>query len=375
MLNSQMIPPGAIIGCLGDGQLGRMIGIAAAQLGYRMAYLGPGGRDSPAGHVAYWIRPWDIHGEVNEELLDEFCSLVSVVVIEWENVPLSLVKRIEARGRRVCPDSRTIEIAQDRKLEKELAESLGIPVGEYQLVSCIHDFFVDGTDSLDYDAVMKLRRNGYDGHGQIRIKAGQSVKQAWRDLKNAPCILERKIDFACELSVIVVRKRASTEKMVTYGPFKNTHEDGILRSTLYPAQCSTLTKADLAKAMHDTISFTQRIAEFLDLDGILTVEYFVSAIGEVLLNEIAPRPHNSGHLTIDCSNTCQFKQYVLAACNRPFGSSEFHHGGVMHNILGDEIDNILHLESELAVHLYGKSEARKGRKMGHVTRRIPLLLA
>ena len=370
-MKSAVIMAGACIGILGDGQIGRMEILQGAPLGYTFFVLGPGGKNSPAGQIATWAEAWGPHGEVSDEVFEAFCARVSRILIEWENVPLPLVKRIEARGIPVCPDSRAIEIAQDRKLEKGLAESLGIPVGEYRLVGCSNVFFVDGTDSLDHDAVMKKRRNGYDGQGQIRIKAGESVKQAWRDLKNAPCILERKIDFACELSVIVVRDGTGEQEMSVYGPFENKHEDGILRTTNYPAQCSSLSRSDLKKAKQAVVTATKTIAESLDLYGILAVEFFVTKTGHILFNEMAPRPHNSGHLTIDCCYTSQFTQYLLAACNLPAGSTYFHSAGTMKNLIGtDYLAESLQLRHlGYSVHDYGKTIAKVGRKMGHAVRR------
>jgi 5-(carboxyamino)imidazole ribonucleotide synthase len=370
MTNTKVIPPGSTLGMLGDGQLGQMTAIAAANLGYKIAVLGPGGRDNPTGHVAYWAKAWNRDGTVSDELLDEFCEVVgpdSAIMLEWENVPVELVERIKAKGIPVRPDSNVLSVAQDRLLEKQCAESLGIPVTKYE--NC------EGTQhpllyyKVQFDSILKTRREGYDGKGQVRIPAVGSVDGAWNELRNVPCILERVVDFACEISMIVAR--APGQEMVVYGPFENIHEDGILRSTtLHTARGSCIsgfpeTVADTIKEKAEEAATA--LAENLDVHGLLAVEFFVLDDGTVLFNEMAPRPHNSGHITIECHYTSQFEQYVRAVCNLPLGSSDFHSYGDMTNILGSDAEKWQEYlgRENLALHLYGKGEHKPGRKMGH----------
>ena len=369
-----IVNPGAVIGILGDGQLGKMIALAAAHVGYKVAVLGPGGRESPAGQVAYWAKAWEASGEVSESLLDEFCSRVAVVMIEWENIPVTLVERIEARGIPVRPGSKVLAVAQDRLLEKQCAETLGIPVPTY---SNVEQGMLNPEDLgiVPHERILKTRRNGYDGKGQVRIPPGSSVEDAWQALKLVPCVLEHVVDFASEVSVIVARapQTASDVKAeyVVLGPFENSHEEGILRATHYPIGSirGHVMRSDAARL---AIEATIKIAQHLDVHGLLAVEFFVTRDGEVLFNEMAPRPHNSGHLTIECCDTSQFEQYVRAACNLPWGSTYFHSRGVMYNILGDEVEKWMEFlpQQRLALHLYGKGEAKPGRKMGHVTYRV-----
>lgn len=359
-MKSEIIAPGATLGVLGSGQLGRMIALSAAPLGYRIAVLGPGGRDSPAGHVSFWAEDWKDPHNVSDEPLDTFCGLVSVVLIEWENVPVELVRRIERRGVPVRPDSIVLGVAQSRALEKDCAQHNGIPVPRYRVIA-------DARDIAGFSGgILKTLHGGYDGRGQIRLSSALPLEHAWSELKRVPCILEDVVDFTHEISVIVARQFGtdSESRLVTYGPFENRHEGGILRTTTYPARVP-------AKAAADACEYARRLAAHFDLHGILAVEFFVTRDGGVLFNEMAPRPHNSGHLTIDACATSQFEQYVRAACNLPWGSMRFCDGmSVMHNIIGDELDGWLgHLnEAGTFLHLYGKTSVQPGRKMGHLTR-------
>lgn len=373
MPENKIIAPGATIGILGDGQLGKMIAMAAAKLGYKVAVLGPGGRESPAGHVAYWAKAWGASpASIDEELLAEFLDLVSVVLIEWENVPISLVERIEARKVPVRPSSKVLAVAQDRFLEKECAEELGIPAPFFLNVETDSDVAtctgkLKGRD-YPFGAILKTRRNGYDGKGQIRLLPGTSVADAWGQLNTVPCILEEVIDFACEVSVIVARTPDPASEMVAYGPFQNEHENGILRATTYPMNHPDIRKM-LPEIRSDAREAALQLADHLDVHGLLAVEFFVTKEGRLIFNEMAPRPHNSGHLTIECCDTSQFEQYVRAACGLPLGSACFHSSGCMVNILGDEVEewlDILH-RGRAALHMYGKDTATDGRKMGHVT--------
>ena len=355
----KIIEPGAVIGILGDGQLGRMTAIAAAQLGYRVAVLGPGGRDSPTGQVSWWAEAWSDGVQVGEEILDQFCRLVSVVLVEWENVPLALVDAIEKRGVFVCPGREALRISQDRLLEKELARSLGIPTAGCLAVG--HDT-IEQMPIAPEAFILKTRRDGYDGKGQVRLQRGMSFQKAWCELGSVPCILETVVDFAAEMSIIVAR---SSTQVVVYGPFENEHKDGILASTRYPSRHPLVVNAIVTGSAD---RYSRQLAEALDIHGLLAIEYFVSASGDVIFNEMAPRPHNSGHLTIECCITSQFEQYVRAACGLPLGRADFRSSGRMRNLIGDDAScPVRLLEESAALHLYGKGEARPGRKMGHQT--------
>lgn len=366
MQEREIIPPGSTLGILGDGQLGRMLAMAAAKLGYKVAVLGPGGRQSPAGHVAYWAEAWSKDNNVSGKLLYEFCKLVSVVMIEWENIPLDVVQRIETIGIPVRPSSDVLAIAQDRLLEKQCARALGIPVPKFWNIERIEDWWEDCWDSTTA-CILKTRCNGYDGKGQVRILPGKSTKDAWITLGEVPCTLETVVNFACEISVIVARSPATGE-MVTYGPFENGHRGGILRVTKYPLS-QKYTAPPFSSVKSRAVARARKLAEHLNVHGLLAVEFFVGKDGRVLFNEMAPRPHNSGHLTIECCDTSQFEQYVRAVCNLPLGRARFHSHGEMRNIVGEVNQWSKHLAKDHAsLHLYGKSEARGGRKMGHTTR-------
>lgn len=367
-MNMDTILPGSGIGILGDGQLGKMTAMAAAQLGYKAVVLGPGGRESPAGHVAYSAKKWGSGAAVDEKLLEEFCRLVSVVLIEWENVPLELVEKIEAKGIPVRPSSKVLKVAQDRLLEKDLAEKLGIPVPPFRKIDSLKDLG-PGFRLARGPSILKTRRNGYDGKGQIRIPSDGSIKEAWKELGEVPCILEDYIDFAGEVSIIIAHS-PHTSDMAAYGPFENIHKQGILRHTKYPVANPRLLKM-LPKVTTAALDAAQRLALHLKVHGLLAVEFFVKKSGTVLFNEMAPRPHNSGHLTIECAYTSQYGQYVRAACNLPFGSTHFHSGGEMINLIGAEVHGWLDYAGGIrSLHLYGKDAIKEGRKMGHVVRRI-----
>jgi len=361
-----IIQPGATIGVLGDGQLGRMLAIAAAQLGYRVAVLGPEGRTSPAGQVAYWAEKWENGCNVSNQLLAEFCTMVSVVLLEWENVPVSLLQRIQQRGVAVRPGTDALRAAQDRFYEKRLARRLGIPTTPFGNIQK-EDDLVDVQEDFGRPSILKTRNGGYDGLGQVSVAGPEELPAAWAKLHRQPCILEEVVNLKREISVIVARvpeQESIRRQCVTYGPFENVHRDGILRTTRY-VHTSEATQSEERVAIRAATT----LAEELDIHGLLAIEFFVTQEGSILFNEMAPRPHNSGHLTIECARTSQFEQYVRAACNLPLGSVEMV-SGTMQNIIGDEVVSWFTGGSSLSrekLHLYGKREVRSGRKMGHVT--------
>jgi 5-(carboxyamino)imidazole ribonucleotide synthase len=348
-----VVPPGSTIGILGGGQLGRMLAMAAAQLGYR-CHIFDADRQAPAAQVAaaHTQAAW-----VDEAALEAFAAQTDVVTFEWENVPLAVVSQV-SRQRPVFPAGSALAVAQDRLNEKRFAEQLGIAIGPMCPVDSRADLDA-AISQLGLPLVIKSRRLGYDGKGQARIHDPADAQAAWTALAGSPAIAEAFVSFDREISVIVTR--AQDGAMVSWGPIENVHEHGILRTSTVPADIS-FALADLA------IASTRRIAEALDYVGTLAVEYFV--VGDQLLfNEMAPRVHNSGHWTIEGSTTSQFENHIRAICGLPLGASDVVATSRMANLIGDECARWAQLlaDPQAHVHLYGKQEASPGRKMGHVT--------
>lgn len=360
--NDEPIPPGGWLGLLGGGQLGRMFCMAAQSLGYKVAVLDPG-NDSPAGSVA------DLH--VHADYLDKaglarLASLVRAATTEFENVPASALEFL-ARRARVTPTAASVEIAQDRIREKTFLLERGFRVVPFAVLR-------NETDAATADAalvpgIVKSARMGYDGKSQIRVQAVSDVAPAFRSMGGAACVLEKLVDLACELSVIVAR--TSEGETSTWPVAENQHRDGILDVAMVPARVTT----GLADRARDIAT---RVAIALDYRGVLCVEMFVTDDDELLVNEIAPRPHNSGHYTIDACVTSQFEQQARVLAGLPLGDPRLHDSAVMVNLLGDlwfdeanarrEPDWVSVLRQPQAkLHLYGKAEPRPGRKMGHVT--------
>jgi len=361
------IPPGSVIGILGDGQLGRMLAIEAAKLGYKVAVLGPGGRKSSAGQVAYWAKAWGPKGEVSEELLDEFCGIVAVVTIEWENIPVTLLNRIVAKGIPVRPSAAVLEITQDRLKEKQFFEKIGVraaPTLDIHDETSLAEAF-DHIDALPFHfpAILKTRRDGYDGKGQIPVSSPTELKAAWGALKCVPCVLESRMQFKYEASTIVAR--SATGEMAPFPAVQNFHSAGILHTTFWPGAISggVETKCQTAAVL---------LADRLEVVGLLAVEFFVMPNGEVLANEMAPRPHNSGHGTIEGNITSQFEQHIRAICGLPLGSPDpICKKWEMINILGEDANEwagIIEQDRAIKFHDYGKGEVKPGRKMGHTTK-------
>jgi 5-(carboxyamino)imidazole ribonucleotide synthase len=353
-----MLAPGATIGILGGGQLGRMTALAAARLGYR-CHIFTDRADSPAAQVSSRAAVADFR---DERALDDFAAAIDVATIEFENIPASSVRRVAAR-KPVLPRPEILEIAQDRLREKDFLRSIGIATAEYRAVPdaaalrrALREFGAA--------AVLKTVRMGYDGKGQVTLRPDADPEEAWRRIGGALGILERFVDFAGEISVIVARGGDGASTL--YPPVENRHVAHILDTTIAPADISA-ELAGRAEAM------ARHVAERLDLVGLLAVEMFVTRQGELLVNELAPRPHNSGHWTIDACVTSQFEQLVRAICGLPLGSVARHSDAVMKNLLGDEVENWREALADpcAKLHLYGKGEARPGRKMGHVTRLVP----
>ncbi|MHB1218226.1 MAG: 5-(carboxyamino)imidazole ribonucleotide synthase [Alphaproteobacteria bacterium] len=346
--------PGSVIGIMGGGQLGRMTAIAAARLGYRCHIFTPE-RDGPASQVSYATTIAD-YGD--KRALARFADAVDVVTFEFENIPHASLTLLEARVP-VRPSVRALEISQDRLIEKDFLRSIGVPVADYRAVHNAAEL-AEAYEAFGRDAILKTSRFGYDGKGQVRMSAKTKPQDAWRKLGAKIAILEKRIDFACEVSVVIAR--GLDGKSVHFVPVENRHRHGILDTTMAPALI-------LPAVARQAVAMARRTARALDLVGVLAVEMFVTRQGKVLANEIAPRPHNSGHWTIDACQSSQFEQHVRAVCGLPLGSPERHHDALMKNLIGRDVLRWKSLvrDRDAKLHLYGKHEARAGRKMGHVT--------
>lgn len=354
-----MIAPGSTIGILGDGQLGRMMALAAAELGYKTHIYGQD-PNSPAAQVSTAVT---IAQYTDEEALRKFASAVDVVTLEFENIPTETLDFLEPIVP-VRPGKRVLEITQDRHLEKSFLNSLGAPTAPFANVESLDDLR-DGIARIGTPAILKTRRFGYDGKGQVKINAATEIDDAWKEIGEQPAILEGFVPFELEISVIVAR--GVNGDIQSYIPVENRHKNHILDITLAPAEILTVVS-------DHAVDLSHKIADHIDLIGLMAVEIFVTPEGEVLVNELAPRPHNSGHWTIEGCTTSQFKQSIRAAAGLPLASAERHSNGVMRNLIGDDIDHWQEILShpDMSLHLYGKAEAREGRKMGHVTRLFPL---
>jgi 5-(carboxyamino)imidazole ribonucleotide synthase len=353
-----MLAPGATIGILGGGQLGRMTALAAARLGYR-TYIFTDERESPAAQIAVGatVAAWD-----DTAAITRFAEEVDVVTFEFENIPAEAVRKVSAL-KPVMPWPEILEITQDRLKEKDFLRGIGVATTQYREIT---DAAALGRalGALHGRAVLKSARMGYDGKGQVAVGTETMPDEAWRRMGAPRGILEEFVDFQCEISVIVAR--GADGALAVYPPVENRHVNHILDTTIAPASLPPETA-------HEAETISRDIATRLDLVGVLAVEMFVTKDGRLLVNELAPRPHNSGHWTIDACATSQFEQLVRAICGLPLGSTERHANAVMKNLIGDEVaswrDAIADPSAHL--HLYGKREVRPGRKMGHVTRLLP----
>jgi len=353
-----MLAPGAVIGILGGGQLGRMTALAAAALGYR-CHVFAEEADSPAAQVcaSATVAPF-----TDAAALARFAKAVDIATFEFENIPAEAVRRVAAAVP-VSPRPEILEIAQHRLKEKGFLRSIGAATTEFRAIE--NPAALDkALAELGVPAVLKSVRMGYDGKGQVMIRAAGDSHAAWRAMGSDLGILEAFVDFEREISVVVAR--GGDGAIAAYPAVENRHVNHILDTTIAPA--------DVPPAMAGKAdAIARHIAERLDLVGVLAVEMFVGKNGRLLVNELAPRPHNSGHWTIDACHTSQFEQLVRAICGLPFGSTERHSDAVMKNLIGDEVLTWReHIADPLAkLHLYGKTKVKPGRKMGHVTRLLP----
>ena len=348
---AEVLGPGATVGILGGGQLGRMLAIAAAQMGLHAHIYCPEDQ-SPAGEVALKSTQGAYDDAVK---LAAFAAAVDVVTYEFENVPASAVDVLEPLVP-VRPGRAALAAAQDRITEKDFLNDAGAPTVPYAKVDDATSLQA-ALDQIGAPSILKTRRLGYDGKGQARIMTMADADEALAAMAGAPAILEGFADFTRELSVIAARGLDGTIR--AYDPGENVHQDGILRQTTVPSQ-----------APEEAFEIARRILTALDYFGVIGVELFETRDGALLVNEIAPRVHNTGHWTIEACAVDQFQQHIRAVCGWPLGDPRRHSDAVMTNLIGDEAYDWATLDG--AVHLYGKGDARPGRKMGHVTRTSPI---
>ncbi len=350
------LPVGATIGILGGGQLGRMLSVAASRLGFTCHIFEPG-TNPPAGHVAAQVTtaPYD-----DLTTLRAFADSVDVITYEFENIPTQALDLLETI-RPVLPNRRALATSQDRITEKDFLTGLGLKCAPYANVETAADLQA-AVETVGTPGILKTRRFGYDGKGQSRLKTAADAEQAWAELGQTPCVLEGFVDFSREISVIGAR--AQDGAVVCYDPGENVHRDGILHTTTIPANLSH------AQQM-DAVILTGQILNALDYVGVMGVELFVTPAG-LLVNEIAPRVHNSGHWTQNGCTIDQFEQHIRAIAGWPLGDGQRHSDVVMTNLIGTEATDIQALTSDpgIGLHLYGKTEAKSGRKMGHINKLV-----
>ena len=348
---SNPLPQGACIGILGGGQLGRMLAVAASRLGLKARIFEPGA-NPPAGHVADQVT---IASYEDDAALRRFAQSVDVITYEFENIPTSALDILE-QIRPIHPGRRALAISQDRLSEKEFLTGLGLKVAPYANVTTAAEAEA-AAQSIGTPSILKTRRMGYDGKGQIRLKDASDMAEAWQAMQGAPSVLEGFINFSHEVSVIAAR--ASDGQVACYDPGENVHREGILHSTTVPA---TLT----AGQRMDAVLLAGQILNALDYVGVMGVELFVTTDG-LIVNEIAPRVHNSGHWTQNGCDICQFEQHIRSVAGWPLGDGTRHSDIRMENLIGADMDRVPELRgTNAALHLYGKSEVKPGRKMGHV---------
>jgi len=354
----RILPPGSTIGVLGSGQLGRMFAIAARRMGYRVHTLSPD-EDTPTGQVA------DVEVRAAYDDLDAvraFASRVDAVTFEFENIPSA---SIEACAQRVPvhPRAEVLHITQHRLREKTFLSKNGFPCAPFRHVRSLAEL-EEAARSIGLPAVLKTAGFGYDGKGQSLLRSMQDLEPAWRSIGAAEAVLEQFIDFECELSVVAARSQ--TGDFAHFGACLNTHVRHILDVTLAPAPVEP-------RIAREAVEIARAILEALGVVGVLCVEFFLARNGKLLVNELAPRPHNSGHFSFDACITSQFEQQLRAVCGLPLGSTEQMRPAAMANLLGDlwsrgEPDWAGAASfPDVKLHLYGKLEPRPGRKMGHLT--------
>jgi len=352
------VPPGGTIGIIGGGQLGRMLALAAARLGLKTAIFNDAA-DAPAFQVTGTsvAAPYE-----DLDALARFADACDAVTFEFENLPAHAIAHLGEHVP-VRPGAHALSVTQDRLTEKSFVEKLGLNTAPFFEVSSAAEAG-EAFEKLKDRGILKTRRFGYDGKGQAKVLSRDEAVKAFESFKGVPAILEGFVDFSCEASVVAAR--GADGAFAAYDPPENEHENHILRRSTVP---SRLTAGQVVEAK----AIAKKIADALDYVGVLAVELFVGNDGSLLVNEIAPRVHNSGHWTIEACQCSQFEQHIRAVAGWPLGDPRRHADAVMENIIGAEVEAWESLaKSGAALHLYGKAEARPGRKMGHLTRLKPL---
>jgi 5-(carboxyamino)imidazole ribonucleotide synthase len=349
------IPTGSTIGIIGGGQLGRMTALAAANLGYKVCIY-TNQNNSPASHVAEEtiVAEYD-----DSEALQKFAALVDVITFEFENIPHKSVQILEDSVP-VRPSWQALHISQNRLREKDYLNSIGVKTAPYKAISSVDDL-TSALDEIGPKAILKTTELGYDGKGQFVIDGNSNLDSIWKEINSQEAVLEGMVPFVKEVSVVIARGVDGESQ--AYTAVENIHKNGILDTTIAPAE---IAEEISVKAQN----IAKKVADSLDYVGVLAVEMFVLDSDDVLVNEIAPRPHNSGHWTMDACYTSQFEQCVRAVCGLPLGGADYHSKAIMTNLIGKDIhqwESIIK-EPNAKLHLYGKKEARAGRKMGHVNR-------
>lgn len=356
-MTSPVILPGATLGILGSGQLGRMLALAAKRMGYRVHVFSPD-EDTPAGQVA----DLEIRADYQDaDALRRFAEQTDVVTIEFENIPVAALEIIQEITP-VYPQPHVLYVTQHRLRERQFLSEQGIPVSPYQAAYEANDL-ESGFRNLQTPLVLKAAGFGYDGKWQAKVNTLEEALRVFKAWEETPSILEEFVNLKSEISVIGAR---TEEGFAAYRPVENAHRNHILELTLAPADIDT-------ELEQKAVGITRHIMEAFEMRGLLCVEFFITRDGRLLVNELAPRPHNSGHYTMEAAFCSQFEQQLRAVCGLPLGGTGLHHAAAMMNLLGDrwekgEPDWRAALNfSPVYLHLYGKKEARPGRKMGHLT--------
>ncbi len=348
-----MLKPNSTIGIFGGGQLGAMACSAAHQLGYRTIVFS----DIANSPASFTTNKTIVAEYLDQKALQNFVDQIDIATFEFENIPVAAVDFVAGK-KPAYPSSDVLRITQNRLREKDFLNQINIKTADYFPINSLSDLQI-GADKFSNRAVLKTTTMGYDGKGQRVLSPQSDLADIWQNFSDKELILERHINFIGEISVIVARNISG--EISCYQPLSNIHQDGILRKSIYPAKINSQTA-------QNAVAIANKIVHQLDLIGLLAVEFFVLENGDLLVNELAPRPHNSGHFSMNASNTSQFEQMIRAIAGLPLGSVDFHSEGYMQNLIGDDVLQInQHLKNNKAkLHLYGKDKVVAGRKMGHI---------
>ena len=348
---NKILEPGSRIGILGGGQLGRMLAVAATRLGFKSHIFDPS-ENSPASQVACKT---SIASFENEKALIKFANSVDVITYEFENIPTSALDVLE-KIVPIRPGREALRVSQDRIIEKDFLSGIGLKTTPYQIVDGFNSLH-SASELIGFPAILKTTRLGYDGKGQVRLSENSDIEKEYKKLGDNILIYEGFVDFEFEVSVIAARNLSG--QVACYDPGQNVHINGILHSTTIPSQLNS-------QQTVDAVLIASKILESLNYVGVLGVELFYTKSG-LIVNEIAPRVHNSGHWTQNGCTIDQFEQHIRAITNWPLGNGTRHTNVVMQNLIGDEVKHVAELakDENISLHLYGKTEIKPGRKMGH----------